>query len=221
MEAQHSLEWFRKRLGQITGSQVGLLMKSGRNSMFSDTAKSYIYQLAAERNMNPDIVNDDEMFEIYLSTVNVESKAMRFGTEQEENARDLYCRITGRKVVEVGSCGHTEIAHFASSPDGFFYDENTGEKGCLEIKCPSLSVFMKYKSEVHDNASLLSSKPEYFYQCQAHMACVNASWTDFVVYNPFQKYPIHIVRILPDEKMFSEMEKRIKAANEIIENLIS
>lgn len=27
MEAQHSIEWFRKRLGNFTGSQVGLLMK--------------------------------------------------------------------------------------------------------------------------------------------------------------------------------------------------
>lgn len=27
MEEQHSLEWFRKRLGKITGSMVGVLMK--------------------------------------------------------------------------------------------------------------------------------------------------------------------------------------------------
>lgn len=27
MEIQHSIEWFRKRLGNFTGSQIGLLMK--------------------------------------------------------------------------------------------------------------------------------------------------------------------------------------------------
>lgn len=46
MEAQHSIEWFRKRLGNFTGSQVGLLMKKGRTDYFSDTAKTYIYQVA-------------------------------------------------------------------------------------------------------------------------------------------------------------------------------
>ncbi len=50
MEAQHSLEWYRKRLGKVTGSRVGDLMKPGKKKedLFGDTAKSYIYQLAAE-----------------------------------------------------------------------------------------------------------------------------------------------------------------------------
>ena len=61
-EQQHSLEWFRARIGRITGSQVGLLMKSGRKDYFSDTAKAYIYLLAAERAMNPAILADDELF---------------------------------------------------------------------------------------------------------------------------------------------------------------
>lgn len=78
---------------------------------------------------------------------------------------------------------------------------------------------MKYKSEVYDNDSLLKVKYEYFYQCMAHMMCCNANWTDFVVYNPFQIEPIHIVRILPDEKVFAEMEKRIKMADDIINQI--
>lgn len=43
MEAQHTIEWYRKRLGCITGSECGVLMKSGRNDRFSDAAKTYIY----------------------------------------------------------------------------------------------------------------------------------------------------------------------------------
>lgn len=71
MEAQHTLEWYRKRLGKITGSRVGDLMKTSRkkDEMFGDTAKSYIYQLAAERDMNPAIVEDDELFEDRKSVV--------------------------------------------------------------------------------------------------------------------------------------------------------
>ena len=79
---------------------------------------------------------------------------------------------------------------------------------------------MKYRSEIYDSESLLDTKPEYFYQCMAHMMCTGAQWTDFVVYNPFQNTPIHIVRILPDETVFAEMEKRIHVANDVVKELI-
>lgn len=217
---QHSIGWYRARHGNITGSCVGLLMKSGRCDYFSETGKSYIYQVAGERGMNPTIVNDDELFGEYLQQVNVTSKAMQWGTDQEVNARALYEKLTGRHIVEVGSCKHSTIPNFASSPDGYFYDENTGEKLCLEIKCPNQATFMRYRCEIHDNASLLDVKYEYFYQCMAHMMCTGAKLTDFIVYNPFQSDPIYIVRILPDEKVFAEMEKRIRVANDIINELI-
>ena len=37
------------------------------------------------------------------------------------------------------------------------------------IKCLDQSKFMRYKSDVHDNDSLLEMNPKYFYQCCAHM----------------------------------------------------
>lgn len=223
MDEQRSLGWFRARLGTITGSQVGLLMKSGRSKseLFGDTAKSYIYSVAAERDMNPVIVNDDELFEEYLKQVDVSSKAMRWGNEQEENARNLYEKITGRHIVEVGSCKHPTIENFASSPDGFFYDKNTEEKGVLEIKCPSQAVFMRYKDEVKDNTTLLAAKSEYFFQCQSHIMVTGAQWCDFIVYCPYQMHPIHIVRILPDNNVFAAIEERVNIANNIINDLIS
>lgn len=215
MEEQHSIEWFRKRLGLITGSRVGDLMKSGRskNDMFSDTAKTYMYQLAAERSMNPDIVNDDDLFMDYLEQVDVSSKAMRWGNEQEANARSLYMKIKGVEVKETGSCLHPSIPNFASSPDGLC------PSGAIEIKSPSQAVYMKYMDEIKDNESLLSVKPEYFYQCMAHMMCTESEWTDFIAFCPFQSTPIHIVRIYPDDKVFSEMEKRIRLADEIINQI--
>lgn len=222
MDEQRSLGWFRARLGTITGSQVGLLMKSGRSKseLFGETAKSYIYSVAAERDMNPIIVDDDELFKEYLKQVDISNKAMRWGNEQEESARSLYEKITGRRIVEVGSCKHPTIENFASSPDGFFYDENTGEKGVLEIKCPSQAVFMRYKDEVKDNATLLAAKSDYFYQCQSHMMVTGAQWCDFIVYCPYQMHPIHIVRILPDYVVFTELERRINTANDIINQII-
>lgn len=94
--AQHTIAWFRARHGNITGSNVGLLMKSGRTDIFSETGKSYIYQIASERAMNPAIVNDDSQFAEYLKQTEVTSKAIRWGNEQEADARNLYAEISGR-----------------------------------------------------------------------------------------------------------------------------
>ena len=103
---QRSLEWFRARLGNITGSRCGDLMKSGRRKedTFGDTAKSYIMQLAAERMLNPVVVDDDELFAEYVEFTSVSSKAMRFGTEQEEAARSLFSSMAGVTVIEPSSC---------------------------------------------------------------------------------------------------------------------
>lgn len=218
---QRTPDWFRVRLGKITGSMAGVLMKAGRGGAFTDTAKAYLYQLAAERTMNPVVVEDDALFEDYLAQKEVTSKAMRFGTEQEPAARLWYQKVTGRRVAETGSIPHPAIPNFASSPDGFFRDEGTGERGCIEIKCPCQSTFMRYRTEVYNGETLLKVKPEYFYQCMAHMMVTGAGWCDFVAYCPFQSEPLHIVRLLPDGKVFGEMERRILLAEEFISDVVS
>lgn len=214
---QRTLEWYRARLGYITGSNVGTLMKSGRtkDKTFSDTALTYLYQLAGERSLNPEIVKDDDMFTFYIDQTTSQSKAMRFGTEQEENARNTYIQVTGREVQEVGLCHHETISYLASSPDGITKDGDV--LGCVEIKCPALATFSKYVSEITDNDSLKKVNPDYFYQCQNHMACTGAEFCDFITYCPFVENPIHIVRITRDNDAIFKIEERVKEAEEIIE----
>ena len=223
MDAQRTLGWYRARLGQITGSKVSVLMKAGRakDETFSREGITYMYQLAAERTMNPDIIASDELFADYLEQVEATSKAMRFGTLMEGSARRLYGALTGRRMVETGSVRHPSLPYFASSPDGFFYDEETGERGCLEIKVPGQAEFTRYVHEVGDAAGLLEVKPEYYYQCVAHMMCAGAAWTDFVAYNPFQAEPIHVARIDADQAVFSQVAERVTLANAFIASLVS
>lgn len=217
MIEQHTLDWYRSRIGRITGSQVGRLMKKGRDDVFGEDAKTYIYQLAAERTMSPDILMDDTEFEKYLEQVNVETKPMRFGTAMESVARDTYCLLKDVQCEEVGLCDHFSIEAFSSSPDGLVY---TSEGlVALEIKCPVQSTFMRYKTEIRNNETLLKVKPEYFYQCMAHMMCTNAIRTDFIVFNPYQEDSIHIVSILPDEAVFQKMQDRIENANIVINHI--
>ncbi len=220
-QEQRSLEWYRARLGYITGSQVGTLLKSGRSKdkIFSETALTYLYQLAGERSLNPEIVKNDDMFGFYIDQTTSQSKAMRFGTEQEENARNLYIEITGREVIEVGLCKHPTLTNLASSPDGMIKD---GEAlGCLEIKCPTLSTFSRYIVEIKDNETLKKVNPDYYYQCQNHMACTDAQFCDFVVYCPFVENPIHIVRITRDEEAIELIYKRVQEAEIVIQDNLS
>ncbi len=219
---QRSLDWFRARLGNITGSRVGDLMKSSKTKgeLFGDTAKSYLYQLAGERKMNKDIVDDDEMFQEYLDQTCVTSKAMRFGTETEGDARTVYMNLTGRDIQEVSSCKHDIIPNFASSPDGVYYELNF-LKGCIEIKCPNVNTYIKYAVEINDNMSLKKVNPQYYYQCQSHMMCTGAVWCDFVIYCPWLSNPIKIIRITPDIEAVNLITDRVMAANEFIDNITS
>ena len=224
--AQRTLDWYRARLGKITGSRVGDLMKQGRKKgeIFGETAKSYIYQLAAERCMNKSIIYDDDLFEMYINQSNVTSKAIKWGIEQEDNAREIYKKITGLWVVEIGSIQHKTIPNFASSPDGFIYDENKEVKRVIEIKSPSQSVYMQYCSELKNANDLLAINANYYYQCFAHMMCTGSDYCDFVLYCPFQSNPIKVFEIQKDDSVFSLIEERVRIAdnmiNEITNNLI-
>lgn len=220
-QEQRSLEWFRARLGHITGSQVGLLIKPARtkDKLFSDTALTYLYQLAGERALNPEMVMDDEMFSYFIDQTTSQSKAMRFGTEQEENARVMYSLLTNREVREVGLCPHPNIKHLASSPDGMTSDGDM--LGCIEIKCPSLPTFSRYVAEIYDSESLKKTTPDYYYQCQNHMACTGSAFCDFIVYCPFVENPIHIVRIPRNDEDIALIEARVELAEKIIEDYYS
>ncbi len=191
-------------------------MKTSRTSgePFSQTALTYLHQLAAERALNPDIVNDDGMLDFFLEATTSQSKAMRFGTEQEENALDLYCKLRKMDMISPGLCRSYRMPFLASSPDGIIVER--GIDGCLEVKCPSLSTFSQYVSDVHDGESLLKVNPDYFFQCQAHMLCTGAQFCDFIVYCPFVVNPIHIVRIERDDSACLRIEERAKLAEEYI-----
>ena len=221
-EEQRSDEWYKVRLGNFTGSEVGKLMNKGRkkDELFGETAKSYIYQVAAERDMIADVINDDELFELYRKQTEAKSKAMDWGIEKEPEARELFATKYNMEMIEVGSCVHPTIPHFASSPDGMCWPSEN-EKYAIEIKCPNQATFMRYATEIVDGDSLKSVKPEYYWQCQSHMVCTGASKCYFIAYCPWQNKPLHVVEILPNEADVKELESRVIAANEMVSEIIN
>lgn len=219
---QRSLDWFRCRIGCVTGSKIGDLMKSGRKKeqIFGDVAMSYVFKVAAERMLNPVFVNDDELFGQYIEQQQVYSKAIIWGQEQEDNAKDLLMRKNPEwELSDVSSCAHDTIPHFAASPDAIIYDRK--KLMVAEIKCPNPNTFVRYLVEIKDAESLKKVQPDYFYQMQAEMACTNAESGIFVAYCPWLVKPIHIVPIERDEEAIKAIEERVVKANEIVEQIIN
>lgn len=223
---QRSLDWYRSRIGNFTGSRISELMKSGRKKedVFSQTAKSYIYQIAAERMFNETFLNDDDVFQDYIDQTSYQTKAMQWGELQEDAARKLYKDIYHPEDIlsEVSLCTHDKIPHFAASPDGvIYYDRPNGKTKVLEIKCPNINAFMLYRTEIHDAESLKEVKPEYYWQIMAEMACTSADCATFITYSPWLKDPLHVADIERNEEDIALMESRVLLANDMVFNIIN
>ena len=220
--AQHVISWFRARMGKITGSKVSDIMKTGRKAgeAFSDTAKTYLYQVAGERLFNQDFLADDDVFSDYIDETSVTPTAMPFGHEQQDATRNLASSLLGYDIEEVSLCAHDTIPHFAASPDGMIRNiDGEGHLGVLEIKCPNIGTFMRYKALVHDAASLKDTKPEYYWQMMAEMDCTGAVSGVFATYCPWLSKPFHYAKIERVEDDIKLMEERVLLANEFIDGI--
>lgn len=212
---QHSLDWYRARLGKITGSCVGKIYGRGRGAEFSKTGYSYLNGVAGERMIPRDVINDDGFFTQYLDETVDTSKAMRIGTTREGEARRLYSILYDVEVSETGCTSHPSIPGFASSPDGL-----VGNDGTIEIKCPSPGVYMEYLTTVKTPSDLRSYNSEYFWQCVSHLMCTGRKWCDFIVYCPYNSKPLHRIRIEALPEYFRDLKPRIISALKYINSII-
>lgn len=237
-ERQNTIGWFRARLGNITGSAVGNLMGKARSkdAEWSTSAESYLQQVAFERCMNPDIVNNDDMFGKYLELVNVSSKATKWGHAMEGEAANLFakvfCSIYEPKaepfelqLQEPPSVKSKDIPHFASSPDRMFVNPVTGEECCVEIKSPQGKAFTKYAAltmlptEAERLEALKKAEADYYWQVFAHMLATGCGKCYWIAYNPFSSVPIYTMEIQRDEAIIEELKARILKADAYVEKL--
>lgn len=220
---QRSLEWHRMRCGCITGSKVADIMKSGRkkDEVFSETAKAYLFQVAGERMFNPAFLNDDDIFQDYIDQVSVNTKAMQWGADQEDAAKALYMKMNfpEGEMAELSSCKHDTIPYFAASPDGAIYCRDGEDLKIIEVKCPNINTYMKYRTLIHDAASLKETEPKYYWQMMAEMSCTGAKGGVFIVYCPWLTKPIHWAEIERVEDDINLMEQRVILANDFINKI--
>lgn len=220
---QREIAWLRERMGNFTGSKISDLMKAGRkkDQMFGDTAMTYIYQVAAERQFNPAFLGDDEIFGDYIAQTQITSRAMQWGIDQEDAAirtfLSTYYPDDNAVLDRVSLCKHDTIPYYAASPDGLLLDRNVGKQMVIEVKCPALATYMRYRAEIHDAESLKAVKPEYYWQMQAEMDCTGIDEGRFIVYCPWLSSPLHVAAIARNEEDIKAMQERVIAANKLIE----
>lgn len=156
MEKQRSKEWFAKRIGRVTGSNVGAIL-----------------------GLNPYKTADDVLREMVRAYHGAESEftgnvATEHGTFHEDGAQAEYEMETGNKVQECGLIVHPDYDWLAASPDGIIDGE-----GILEIKCP----YGKRKDEKPEFKTL-EEQDHYWAQVQIEMACSGNHWAHFYQWAP-------------------------------------
>lgn len=200
-------------------------MKCGRkkDETWSETARSYIYQVAGERLFNEKFLEDDGIFQDYLDLTSVSTKAMQFGSDQEDAAKSLFMQMNfpEGEITELSSCKHDTIPYFAASPDGAIYGRDGEDLKIIEVKCPNINTYMKYRTLIHDAASLKEVEPKYYWQMMAEMSCTGATSGIFITYCPWLSKPIHWAEIERNRDDVKLMESRVMLANEFIDEIIN
>lgn len=154
MEKQRSKEWFAKRVGRVTGSNVGAIL-----------------------GLNPHKTADDVLREMVRAYHGAEPEfqgnvATEHGTFHEAGAQSEYEMETGNKVEECGFFPYKDW--LGASPDGLLQPD-----GLIEIKCP----FGKRKDEKPDFKTA-EDQPHYYAQMQIEMLCAERNWCHFYQWAP-------------------------------------
>jgi putative phage-type endonuclease len=195
---QGSPEWFAVRMGKITASKLGDLMRVTKYG--ESTYKTRLrMELAIERltgkSASPNFMN----------------QAMKDGVEREPDARKLFEAITGKEVAECGSFDHPEIVNTSASPDGLI----RGEDAVLEIKCPT--------HVTHARNLLSETMPKnYEYQVQWQICCTESEYAYFASYHPDFPPELRLkwVKVLRDNMMILEIEDAVRKFDIEVEDLI-
>ena len=195
---QGSEEWHAVRLGKITASRLGDLMKKTKYG--ESTYKTRLrMELAIERITNTS------------ASSTVMNKAMHDGIEREPDARTLFEAVTGKEVALSGSHDHPDIVNTSASPDGLL----RGENAILEIKCPTHTTHAK-------NLMADGMDKRYLFQVQWQIACTESTHGYFVSYHPDFPPDLRLkwVKVERDDEVIAEITEEVRKFD-IVEDLIT
>ncbi len=180
---QGSPEWYDIRLGKVTASCFTDATSAGKGKSPSVTRKNYMFKLIAERMTG-------------LPQESYSNKAMEYGSETEQEAREYYEALNGVSVRQVGFIARDDDV--GCSPDGL-----VGDDGMIEIKCPFSTTHIRY---------ILADKmpAEYVKQVQGQLWVAEREWCDFISFDPrVSQRPSFIKRVYRDEDLIKKQHIKI------------
>ena len=183
---QRSDEWRKVRLGKFGSTDAQAVASNGKG------LETACFQKVAEILIGepPELIENEHILR---------------GIELEGMARSSYEISTGGLVTEVG---YVEMNNYAGcSPDGL-----VGDKGLVEIKCPSNHIFVReiYEGKVPSN---------YMWQMQYQMFICEREWCDYVIFNSVLD-KTHITRVERDEKKIEKIKEGLEIGIKKIEEIL-
>jgi putative phage-type endonuclease len=183
MEQQRTKEWFEKRKGRVTGSNVGAIL-----------------------GLDPWRTRDDVMRAMVRAYYGVESEfkgniATEWGTFNEQNAIAELDMVHNIQVVETGFHIHPRDTWLGASPDGFVKDFS---RNVVEIKCPF--GIRQDKNPTFKN--LIIEQPHYYAQVQIEMYCTDSVGCHFYQWTPHGE---HLDYVTINHEWLNENLPKLKA----------
>jgi hypothetical protein len=203
-------EWQKQRLGMITGSNFGKLVKTDRKGGYvlssGKVADDLIYKIAWMRLLRKGAISDG------LGRLSVNSASMTHGNDFEPLAVQCYEERTGNKVKYVQSFVEYD-EWIGGTPDGYVDDD-----GIIEVKCP-------WNGGNHLQ-SILEQKvynPEYVYQIQGYLWITDRKWCDFITYDPdlIDELQLNIIRVERDDNMIAGISEVMDQVKQRIQEIIN
>ena len=188
MADQGSAAWFNARLGKCTASRLGDALGRLKRGGWSESRRNYMIELAAER----------------LSKQTADhftSKAMKWGSENQDAAVANYALLTNAEIRTVGFIQHPTIAGFGASPDAL-----VGDIGMVEVK--------GLVSKEHVKVLLEQAIPEdHIPQVMGQLSCSpEREWVDWVSYDPRlpAEMQIFTARVYRDDEAIRRLENEVE-----------
>jgi len=171
---QRSSAWFAARAGRVTGSVAAAMMANGKGKGAESVQRRDLrIRLALERITG----QPEEDGSGYVST------AMQHGIDTEAEAVAAYEVLTGQMVSTTGFLSHNVLQA------GCSLDGHIGEfDGICEFKCPKSSTHLRYLRE-----KVLPD--DYKWQVIHNLLITNASYCDFVSYDPRMPPELQVFRV--------------------------
>lgn len=166
---QGTQAWLQARLGVPSASRFGDVVTPVKLDLAAGAMK-YLDELMAEWLLGAPLPD-------------MRSAWMLRGEEMQGEAAAAYTLLTDNDIRAPGFCT-TDDGRYGATPDCF-----VGEDGCVELKCPSPAVHVRYLRGGQ-------VPQEYVPQVLGQLLVTKRWWCDFVSYYP--GLPLFVVRVERD-----------------------